>query len=237
MIGRFLEISLPAEPVLDAVQFYERLGFQQAHTADFWSHHYGVVSDGRFHLGLHGDRVHAPTLSWVREDIAGLAREISATDIAINEALLEDHGLHELALDDPDGIGIRALEAQSFSPVGEQDHPHPLGWFRELQIRVGDLDRSEAFWEQLGLLRCGRGTRPTARSSLSCDGLNLMLIQDRDAEPIAAVFEHRDLDGLIAELARRDMQPGDVRRTAHGTTSMTLRSPNGFSLIVEQLTT
>jgi predicted lactoylglutathione lyase len=234
MIGCFLELSLPADPVLTSVQFYERLGFGQAHTADLWSHHYGVISDGRFHLGLHGDRVTVPTLSWVREDVEGLEAELQAAGLQIDGASLDEHRMHELALTDPDGIGVRVLEARSFSPPGHLGGISPLGWFRELRLRVTDLDRSEAFWAQAGMVCCGRGQRPTPRAALSCDGLNLTLVQDADAPPLVAVFEHSDLAGLLLELGRRDLEPTAARRSGDQVTRIDLHSPEGLRIRVEQ---
>ena len=234
MIGRFLELSLPADPVLDSVQFYEHLGFEQAHTADLWSHHYGVISDGRFHLGLHGDRVHIPTLSWTRENVEGLARELRDAGISITDAVLEEDGLHELALDDPDGVGVRVLEARSFSPPGHADGQGPLGWFRELRLRVDDLDRSEAFWEQAGLVRCGRSLRPAPRAALACDGLNLTLVQDPNVPPMLAVFEHADPDQLLDGLSHRDLRPVSVQRARDRVAHLDLRGPEGLLLRVER---
>ena len=53
-LGRFHELTLPTPDIRASVEFYERLGFWQAETGDAWSHPYGVVTDGRIALGLHG---------------------------------------------------------------------------------------------------------------------------------------------------------------------------------------
>lgn len=233
MLGRFLEISLPADPVLPSVQFYERLGFAQLSTADLWRHHYGVISDGRFLLGLHGDRIHVPTLSWVREDVARLEQDLRAARLAVTEVQIAHDAMHELALDDPDGLGLRILEARSFSNPGHIDTTGPLGWFRELQLRVADTSVSGAFWERVGLLLGGRGQRPFPRTLLSCEGLNLKLLQDPAAPAMVAVFDHPDPDALLAELAVREMRPTSAELESGRTVAFTLQAPEGLILRVE----
>src|SRR5579875_2139452 len=52
-LGQFLELALPTHDIAASVQFYERLGFSQRLTGDAWPHPYGVLGDGRIHLGLH----------------------------------------------------------------------------------------------------------------------------------------------------------------------------------------
>ena len=60
MFGRFLELGIATQDIATSVQFYERLGFSQLITGDAWSHRYGVLGDGRVHLGLHERAMPSP---------------------------------------------------------------------------------------------------------------------------------------------------------------------------------
>ena len=61
MFGRFLELGIATTDIAGSVLFYERLGFSQLITGDAWSHRYGVLSDGRLHLGFHERSMPSPT--------------------------------------------------------------------------------------------------------------------------------------------------------------------------------
>lgn len=201
-LGRLLEISLPAEPVLDSVQFYERMGFAQAITRDLWPHHYGVVSDGRLNLGLHAARITGLTLSWVREDVEVLAEQLRADGVTLAPCELEHEGLHEFGLDGPAGLHLRVLEARSYSPPAELDGRGPLGWFDALRLASSDPVADSQRLEQLGMICTARGDR---RAVLSCEGLNLELLREQAGPELC--FEHEDPAAVAGELARRDLHP------------------------------
>jgi catechol 2,3-dioxygenase-like lactoylglutathione lyase family enzyme len=70
MFGRFLEIGVATSDIAASVQFYERLGFSQLMTSDSVAHRYGVLSDGRVHLGLHERDMPSPSVTFVLPDLS-----------------------------------------------------------------------------------------------------------------------------------------------------------------------
>jgi len=70
MFGRFLELGIATPDIAASVQFYERLGFTQLLTGDAWPHRYGVLSDGRIHLGLHECSMPSPSVCFVLPELA-----------------------------------------------------------------------------------------------------------------------------------------------------------------------
>ena len=65
MFDRFLEISVYAPEIRDSLAFYESLGFVQAPVGEAFNHPYAVVTDGRLFLGLHGQAIDSPALTFV----------------------------------------------------------------------------------------------------------------------------------------------------------------------------
>ncbi len=54
MLGDFLEVSLTTADLLGSIEFYRKLGFQEAPAGSTWRHPYTVMTDGRHpHIGLH----------------------------------------------------------------------------------------------------------------------------------------------------------------------------------------
>ena len=84
--GRFHELSLATDDILASVEFYERLGFSQTATTDTYAHPYGVLTDGRIHLGLHARRGASPTLTFVRPGIAACLAEFASLGIELTVA-------------------------------------------------------------------------------------------------------------------------------------------------------
>ena len=78
MFGRFLELAIATADIAASVQFYERLGFAQVPTDDAWSHRYGVLTDGRIHIGLHEREMPSPSICFVLPELAQARARLTA---------------------------------------------------------------------------------------------------------------------------------------------------------------
>src|SRR4029077_18270273 len=105
MFGRFLEFGIATADIAASVRFYERLGLSQLITGDAWSHRYGVLSDGRAHLGLHERALPSPTLTFVLPQLAGSQARLRAAGFEPELAVLGEGGPHQLRLREPGRAG------------------------------------------------------------------------------------------------------------------------------------
>ena len=103
MIGRFLEISVPAADVPASLEFYESLGFQQATTSDTWSYPYAVVTDGRMFLGLHARGVEVPTITFVLPQLARSIEKLEREGLSFDDVQLGDDTFNQATLRDAAG--------------------------------------------------------------------------------------------------------------------------------------
>lgn len=230
MLGRLLEFSVQAPDVLAAYEFYRALGYTGIEAADIYSYPYGVVSDGRIAIGLHGSHSLAPlSLTYVLPELQSHAHELRERGIAPTLERLTDERFNELAIEDPEHFPLRLLEARTFSPVS--DAPRSLcGWFEELLLPVRDLARSVAFWERLDFIQVAGAP---GSASLTSDDLSLTLVEGaRWAGPWLR-FTVEDLDATQAALA--DVGIGCSAQVPPGidcTRALTLRAPEGTALLI-----
>ena len=116
-LGRFHELTLPTTDIRASVEFYERLGFSQAETGDAWSHPYGVVTDGRIALGLHGGAARAQALTFVHPGVAEFAIELERRGVTLELNRTGAEVFHEICFSDPAGQRIAVIEARTYSPA------------------------------------------------------------------------------------------------------------------------
>src|SRR5579862_4710643 len=86
LLGTFHEISVVADDMGEAVEFYERLGFRQAPTGDTFSHPYGVLTDGRLFIGLPRRTGPSPVLTFVRPGVAASLAAFAAAGIQLTHS-------------------------------------------------------------------------------------------------------------------------------------------------------
>src|ERR1700685_3603731 len=135
MFGRFLELAIATEDIAAAVQFHERLGFAQLPTTDAWPHRYGVLSDGRIHLGLHERSMPSPALTFVLPQLASSRQRLHAAGFEPELAALGDDILHQLQLRDPGGHAVTLLEARTYSPAASGGAAESVcGYFSHLSL-------------------------------------------------------------------------------------------------------
>jgi hypothetical protein len=205
-LGRFLEFSVATPEILDAWQFYQRLGFVPGSGADIWPHRYAALSDSRLALGLHGLPAAAPTLSYVLPDLARRLRAFEAVGIEFERRIVADDSFNEAEFCDPDGHRVRLLEARTFSPP-QSAVTSALGWFEEVALPVAELGRARAFWEALGFVTVGEGQTPWPFLSLTSDTLDLGLYQTRELEAPTLMFSGDDPGAVRTRLVAADVEP------------------------------
>jgi predicted lactoylglutathione lyase len=204
LLGMFHEISIAADDVRAAVEFYERLGFTQAPTSDAFTHPYGVLTDGRLFIGLHQRAGPSPVLTFVRPGIAPSVSEFAAAGIRLTHCRTGEEVFNEIAFADPFGHAVAVLEARTYSPVARSANQTSLcGDFAELSLPVTDFAAAQAFWEPLGFVAAEEAEGSYPRLALTSDNINLAFHRPRVCERPMLVF--RDA-GMRARLARlRDL--------------------------------
>ncbi|MGH8303240.1 MAG: VOC family protein [Steroidobacteraceae bacterium] len=234
MLGRFLEIGIATQDIRASVEFYERLGFTQAQTGDAWPHPYGVLTDGRVHLGLHQARLDSPALTFVRPEVAAHRTALERMGVDLSLARTGGEVFNEIGFRDPAGQPVRLLEARTYSPAARSaDEMSLCGRFRCLSLPAAEVERVSRFWQTLGLVVGDEQAHPYPHIPLQCDGLELALHRPRlFAEPLL-VFQDFDMPMRIAHLRELDLgtlqppPPGLATRS-----NAVLRAPEGTALLL-----
>jgi hypothetical protein len=232
MLGRFLELSLPAPRILESWQWYQRLGFVPATAGDVWGHRYSVVTDGRIALGLHDAALDEPWLTWVLPGLATQVSRLEAGGVDFDQLMLGDDSFHEARFAAPDGHRARLLEARTFSMPAEAP-PAPLGWFEELALPVRDLGAARDWWERAGFVAVAEGDDPWSWVTLTSDTLSVALHATAALPAATPVFSCDDHGALVARLAAAGVEP--ERRLPRGLDAarhLWLRAPEGTLLWV-----
>jgi catechol 2,3-dioxygenase-like lactoylglutathione lyase family enzyme len=221
LFGRFLELALPTPDIGASVQFYERLGFHQRLTGDAWPHRYGVLSDGRIHLGLHEVATAAApgaAAALAQSDgaaptfvLPGLARclpALRAADMEPEAVHLGDESLHHLQLRDPGGNPVRLQEARTFSPAPAEKGAQTLcGYFLHLSLPEDDFKAACGFWERGGWVALPEEDSPYPHLPLTADQLDLALHARRGLPAPFLAFECQDVPAALARLAQLEIAP------------------------------
>ena len=209
MLGRFLEVSLPAPAILESWHFYQRLGFTAATVGEIWPHRYAALTDGRIALGLHDLGLDAPLLSYVLPDLERYLPRFEARGIDFDSRNVGDSGFNAAVFTAPDGQSVRLLEARTFSPP-EGPQSSLLGWFEEYAVPVDDLAAARDFWERCGFVTAAEEEAPWPHLALTSDSLNIGLHRTRELPRPTLVFSHEDVPALRAQLEAAGVA-GDAR--------------------------
>jgi catechol 2,3-dioxygenase-like lactoylglutathione lyase family enzyme len=201
MFGRFLELGIATTDIAGSVQFYERLGFSQLITGDAWSHRYGVLGDGRLHLGLHERVMPSPTLTFVLPQLAGSQQRLRAAKFEPELTALGDDSMHQLRLRDPAGHAVTLLEARTYSPAAAGTQGQSLcGYFSHLSLPQDDYQAAREFWERAGFVALPAEDQPLPYLPLTSDNLDLGFHARGTFDAPMLVFECADLGGSMARM-------------------------------------
>jgi catechol 2,3-dioxygenase-like lactoylglutathione lyase family enzyme len=233
VLGRFHEIGIRTADIRASVDFYERLGFSHAATADTWPHPYGVLTDGRIFLGLHQSSFDSPTLTFVHADVARYARELESQGLKLAFQRTAEHEFHTIGLRDPAGQMLVLVEARTYSPVLRRPERISLcGYFEEFSMPSTDFAAGKAFWEPLGFVATEEADEPYLHLALTSDHLDIAFHRPRTLDRPMLVFRDQGMRERLAKL--RDLASGTWLDAPHGLNSETnalLAAPEGTALL------
>ena len=236
MFGRFLELAIATTDIAASVQFYERLGFAQVPTNDAWSHRYGVLSDGRLHLGLHERAMPSPALTFVLPQLARSQLRLRTAGFDLQQLALGDDSLHQMQLRDPGGSAVTLLEARTYSPAAPgADLQSLCGYFSHLSLPQPDWQAAREFWERAGFVALGEEQLPYPHLPLTSDYLDLAFHAPRLFDAPLLVFECADISAHIARLRERGigLQTQLPRGLDHARSAL-VSAPEGTALLLVQ---
>ena len=159
MLGRLLELSLVVDDVGIAWQRWQALGFVAASAGDVWPHPYGVVACRGLAIGLHARGDEPVALTFVREDVAQLERELSLRLLGVDHAQLGAEAFNFVELREPGGMLLRIVEARTFSPPAAAPADTTLGRFVCISLPSADIAEARSFLERLDT-RSGMSRNP-----------------------------------------------------------------------------
>jgi hypothetical protein len=218
------------------VQFYERLGFSQLITGDAWPHRYGVLSDGRLHLGLHERAMASPALSFVLPQLALAQQRLRAAGFELQHAVLGEDSLNQLQLRDPGGNAVTLLEARTYSPAAPGSGlPSLCGYFSYLSLPQADPGAAREFWERAGFVALGQEDEPFVHLPLTSDHLDLGFHSPRLFDAALLVFECDDVSAHVARLRERaiTLAPSLPRGLDRQRSALVI-APEGTALLLAQ---
>jgi catechol 2,3-dioxygenase-like lactoylglutathione lyase family enzyme len=233
MFGRFLELAIATRDIVASVQFYERLGFVSLTTNDAWSHRYGVLSDGRIHLGLHEQTIPPLSVSFVLPELVQARPRLVAAQFEPELARLGEEELHQLRLRDPGGQAVTLLEARTYSPAPPVASAESLcGYFLHLSLPQADFAPARTFWERGGFVALPELDQPYPHLPLTSDRLDLAFHRRRLSDAPLLVFECDDLARQRMQLAARGIAISQERPRGFEAGQCTLlEAPEGTLLL------
>jgi catechol 2,3-dioxygenase-like lactoylglutathione lyase family enzyme len=236
MFGRFLELGIATPDIAGSVQFYERLGFSQLITGDAWSHRYGVLGDGRVHLGLHERAMPSPALTFVLPQLASSQGRLRAAHFEPEVAALSEDSLHRLQLRDPAGHAVTLLEARTYSPAAPGVAAESVcGYFSHLSLPQSDYEAAREFWERAGFVALAEEDEPFAHLPLTSDHLDLGFHQPRTFDAPLLVFQCVAAANNIARLRELGIPlSAQLPRGLDRKRNALIEAPEGTALLLVQ---
>jgi catechol 2,3-dioxygenase-like lactoylglutathione lyase family enzyme len=195
----FLELSIPAPDVQESLAWYQGLGFSELPTTDALAQHYGVVSNGQFYIGLHGDGLDQPGLTFVRRNLARHVHEMVAAGQEFEQTRLGIDALHEARQRDRDGTLAILLEARTFSPGYRRTGPLAIGDLLHIALPCMDVSDALGFWQNYSFIGVENTSSGTAEMHMP--GLTLALTAGN--RQLTLRFQPADLPRCVDLLKNR----------------------------------
>ena len=196
---QFLELSLPAADVRKSLECYRELGLIEHTTNDIRPYHYAVVGDGDFCIGLHGDTLASPAMTFVRPKLAGHVRTRLDAGEEFDLAALSIDDFHEAVQTDPAGSQAIMLEARTFSPSHAEDQSPLCGSLHSIVFPCMQVGDSLEFWQRYGFIAVESDDKDHAE--LHAPGLIIELHEG--TRNLTLRFQPDDYDETIAVLNRK----------------------------------
>lgn len=235
MLGRFLELTVHCDAIMDSWSFYQRLGFGAALMSDNTPDAHSVVSDGRISIGLHNGAPQLPHLTFVHSDLVAHANALENLRLRLSRRDITDATFNQIETLTPDAISIRLLEARTFSPM-DASRPSALGWFDEIVLSVTNVRASGDFWESLGCVLIDNGGDSWPPHTLTCDTINIGLCTRSRWKTPALLFSTTDLTSVRDAVERCGVVPEEILpRPLDPDTHLLVMAPEGTPLIVRKV--
>lgn len=235
LVGRFHEFSVATRDIRAGVDFYERLGFTQAATSDAITHPYGVLNDGRLHLGLHQRSAPSPALTFVRPGVGGSLPAFAAAGIELTLCRTGEDVFNEIGFADPFGQAVTVLEVRTYSPTARAaTDVSLLGEFAEVSLPVADFSAAQAFWEPLGFVAADEAPQPYAHLPLTSDTLDIAFHRPQTFDRPMLVFRSANMAARVERLRELGVEMSPLPRGIGADANALLESPDGTAFLLLQ---
>ena len=202
-IGRFLELGVCCDDVLESLLFYKTLGFTELETGDIIAHKYAVVSDGELSIGLHDNAIDSPSITFVQPDLAKHARSMADHGYDFTRMRLDEDVFNELTFRDLDGHTVSMVEARTFHMSEDAENDSLCGAWFELTLPVRDTLRAARFWAPIAPTLLEMREEPTVHMRFDATGVALGLSESIALETPSLCFRCPDRHGLMGLLEQR----------------------------------
>ena len=195
-IGRFLEVSVRSQDVVESLLWYKTLGFAELETADVYPHKYAVVSDGVLCIGIHDRDVDSPAITFVQPDLARHARSMADHGFEFSFMHLGEERFNEIGINDRDRHLITIVEARTFHGNDEDDNDSACGTWFELTLPVRDAMNAAQFWGPVAGSILKMREEPTVHMRFDAGGIALGLSESIALESPSLCFKCQDKAAL-----------------------------------------
>ena len=229
-IGRFLEVSVRSQDVVESLLWYKTLGFTELETADVYPHKYAVVSDGVLCIGIHDRDVDSPAITLVQPDLARHARSMADHGFEFSFMHLGEERFNEIGVNDRDRHLITIVEARTFHGNDEDDNDSACGTWFELTLPVRDAMNAAQFWGPVAGSILKMREEPTVHMRFDAGGVALGLSESIALESPSLCFKCHDKAALKQLIDARGLEVKQF--PGFEGAFMVLSAPEGTQLFV-----
>lgn len=205
-IGRFLEVSVRSQDVVESLLWYKTLGFSELVTADMYPHKYAVVSDGILCIGIHDRELASPSITFVQPDLARHARSMADHGFDFSFMHLDEERFNEIGVNDYDRHLITMVEARTFHGDDEDDNDSACGTWFEMTLPVRDAMRSARFWGPVAGSILKMREEPTVHMRFDAGGIAIGLSESIALERPSLCFKCHDREALKQLIEARGLE-------------------------------
>ena len=228
--GRFLEISVCSQDVVESLLWYKTLGFTELETADVYPHKYAVVSDGILTIGIHDRELDSPAITFVQPNLARHARSMADHGFDFSFMHLDEERFNEIGINDRDRHLIMIVEARTFHGNDENDNDSACGTWFELTLPVRDAMHSARFWGPVAGSILKLREEPTVHMRFDAGGIALGLSESIALEKPSLCFKCHDKAALKHLLEARGLEGTEF--PGFEGAFMVLTAPEGTQLFI-----
>ena len=229
-IGRFLEVGVRSQDVVESLLWYKTLGFAELETADVYPHKYAVVSDGVLCIGIHDRDVDSPAITFVQPDLARHARSMADHGFEFSFMHLGEERFNEIGVNDRDRHLITIVEARTFHGNNEDDNDSACGTWFELTLPVRDAMNAAQFWGPVAGSILKMREAPTVHMRFDAGGIALGLSESIALEGPSLCFKCQDKAALKQLIEARGLEVKQF--PGFEGAFMVLTAPEGTQLFV-----